>query len=135
LEGGLPSGTRVVACTGAATTAPIGVPARVDAAIADSVVPEDEDAGYYISDMEESEAGACGDASMADNDDENVDAAREDPGADSDDEDSRRYILLGEKTRDRMLWYPGRSLYTDGGGTRVLCPPTAKESCSTPQMK
>ena len=88
LKGGQPSGTRVVACTGAATAAPIGVPARVDAvvAMADSV-PEDEAAGYFGM-YSESDVGARGDASMADSDDEDVGAAREDPGADSDDEDS-----------------------------------------------
>ena len=87
-EGRQPSGTRVVACTGAATAAPIGVPARVDAvaAMADSV-PEDEDAGYFGM-YSESDVGARGDASMADSDDEDVGAARKDPCADSDDEDS-----------------------------------------------
>ena len=88
LKGGQPSGARVVACTGAATAAPIGVPARVDAvaAMADSV-PEDEAAGYFVM-YSESDVGARGDASMADSDDEDVSAAREDPCADSDDEDS-----------------------------------------------
>ena len=88
LKGGQPSGARVVACTGAATAAPIGVPARVDAvaAMADSV-PEDEAAGYFGM-YSESDVGARGDASMADSDDEDVGAVREDLGADSDDEDS-----------------------------------------------
>ena len=88
LKGGQPSGTRVVACTGAAIAAPIGVPARVHtvAAMADSV-PEDEDAGYFGM-YSESDVGARGDASMADSDDEDIGAAREDLGVDSDDEDT-----------------------------------------------